>query len=416
MCVDPRPGWKQRWIATVHFISGGVMESSGSKSPMQYLDKATGALRELGITPTKSDFTPIDVLLDKISDLDKDRIAVISRTLGQTEVFNEVVRDQTQAMDIGQRYEDIAKAFNSIRDDSKMMVDQLADGKIDVFERVTNIWMKLTRGDIAARFDQIRSTYLDVTKSTKDQIEREAKILNAYQDFRGALKQSEVLALEVLKTAEAKLEGAKAELGQAAETLSQYSGADLAERAKLELARDERLRALQDEDKRYQIAKDLSDNLTISYNTSEVIMARLNQTTSAKERVYAQAVSFFSTNDSVLTALKASFTGLAGLHESTQTLETMKEGVSRSIEVLSELGDKVQEAAVRAGYGPTIRSNAVVKLVDSITNFQEKTFGIVQEMRKLSTQNAHEIETAVEDGRKRLEKLVLDGKSYGLNV
>jgi hypothetical protein len=51
------------------------------------------------------------------------------------------------------------------------------------------------------------------------------------------------------------------------------------------LTRDERVRDLQDEDKRYQIAKDLADNLTISYNTSEVIMARLNQTTSAKERV-----------------------------------------------------------------------------------------------------------------------------------
>ena len=85
----------------------------------------------------------------------------------------------------------------------------------------------------------------------------------------------------------------------------------------------------QDEEKRYQIAKDLSDNLTISYNTSEVIMARLMQTTNAKERVYAQAVSFFSTNDSVLTALKASFTGLFGLHESTQTLDAMKEGVSQ---------------------------------------------------------------------------------------
>lgn len=390
------------------------METSGNKSPMQYLDQATGALRELGITPTKPDFTPINVLLDKISDLDKDRIAIISRTLGQTEVFNEVVRDQTQAMDIGTRYEDIAKAFNSIRDDSKMMVDQLGDGKIDIFERVTNIWMKLTRGDIAARFDQIRGTYLEVTKSTKDQIEREAKILDAYQDFRGALKQSQVLALEVLKTAEAKLDGVKGELAKASQTLTDFTGTDLAERAKLELARDERLRALQDEDKRYQIAKDLADNLTISYNTSEVIMARLNQTTSAKERVYAQAVSFFSTNDSVLTALKASFTGLAGLHESTQTLETMKEGVSRSIEVLSELGDKVQEAAIRAGYGPTIRSNAVVKLVDSITSFQEKTFGIVQEMRQLSTQNSHEIETAVEDGRKRIEKLILDGKSLGV--
>jgi hypothetical protein len=296
------------------------------------------------------------------------------------------------------------------------MVDQLGDGRINFAERVTNIWMKLSRGDIADRFDKIRATYLDVTKSTKDQIEREAKILDAYHDFRGALKQSEVLALEVLKEAEVKLDAAKAELAKASETVSNYKGTDPAERANLELKRDEQLRALQDEDKRYQIAKDLADNLTISYNTSEVIMARLNQTTNVKERVYAQAVSFFSTNDSVLTALKASFTGLVGLHESTQSLEAMKEGVSKSIEVLSELGDKVQEAAVRAGYGPTIRASAVVKLVDSITNFQEKSFSIIEEMRKLSTQNSEEIRTAVEDGKRRLEALVLEGKALGTNV
>jgi hypothetical protein len=392
------------------------MENSLIKSPMQYLDQATGTLRDLGIAPVRPDFTPINALLEKISDLDQDRIAVISRTLGQTEVFNEVVRDQTQAMEIGRRYEDIAKAFNSIRDDSKTMVDQLEDGKIDFTERVANVWMKLTRGDIADRFDKIRATYLDVTKSTKDQIEREAKILDAYHDFRGALKQSEVLALEVLKKAEVKLDAAKSELTKASEMVSNYTGTDPAERANFELKRDEQLRALQDEDKRYQIAKDLADNLTISYNTSEVIMARLNQTTNVKERVYAQAVSFFSTNDSVLTALKASFTGLVGLHESTQSLEAMKEGVSKSIEVLSQLGDKVQEAAVRAGYGPTIRANTVVKLVDSITNFQEKSFGIIEEMRKLSTQNSQEIRTAVEDGKRRLEALILEGNTLSANV
>ena len=392
------------------------MENSLIKSPMQYLEQATGTLRDLGITPSRPDFTPINALLEKISDLDRDRIAVISRTLGQTEVFNEVVRDQTGGMDIGRRYEDIAKAFNSIRDDSKMVVDQLADGKIDFSERITNIWMKLTRGDIADRFDKIRANYLDVTKSTKDQIEREGKILDAYHDFRGALKQSEVLALEVLKKAEAKLDAAKSELAEASGTVSGYTGTDPAERANLELKRDERVRALQDEDKRYQIAKDLADNLTIGYNTSEVIMARLHQTTNAKERVYAQAVSFFSTNDSVLTALKASFTGLIGLHESTQSLEAMKEGVSKSIEVLSELGDKVQEAAARAGYGPTIRASSVVKLVDSITNFQEKSFGIIEEMRKLSTQNSEEIRTAVEDGKRRLAALILEGKALGANV
>ncbi|WP_363345866.1 cell surface protein [Methylocystis echinoides] len=392
------------------------MANQITKSPMQYLDRAADALRDLHVAPARPDFAPINALLEKISDLDKDRIAVISRTLAQTETFNQVVREQTEGMEIGNRYDEIAKAFNSIRDDAKKMVDQLGDGRVGLFERVTNIWMKLTRGDIADRFDKIRETYLDVTRATKDQIEREGLILEAYHNFRGALKQAEVLAAEILKKAEARLQTSKDDLKRAADALAAYSGADIAERARFELERDERLRDLQDEDKRYQISKDLSDNLKVSYNTSEVIMARLNQTTGAKERVYAQAVSFFSTNDSVLTALKASFTGLVGLHESTQTLETMKEGVSRSIEILAELGDKVQEAAVRAGYGPTIRADAVIKLVESITNFQEKTLGIVAEMRSLATRNSEEIRSAVESGRKRIQTLILEGKSLGVDV
>ncbi|MGL4240530.1 MAG: cell surface protein, partial [Beijerinckiaceae bacterium] len=132
------------------------------RTPMQYLDKAVGALRELGLQPGKVEDAPINSLLEKISDLDKDKIAIIARTLGQTSVFNEVVREQTAAMDIGTRYQDIAQNFNSIRDDAKKMVDQIADGKIDVFERITNVWMKISRGDIADRFDNIRGKYLEV--------------------------------------------------------------------------------------------------------------------------------------------------------------------------------------------------------------------------------------------------------------
>jgi hypothetical protein len=386
------------------------------KTPMQYLDKATATLRDLGVVPAKVEDAPINALLQKITDLDQDRIAVIARTLGQASVFNEVVREQTQAMEIGERYRQIAEAFNSIRDDAKTMVDQIADAKIDLLERVTNVWMKISRGDIADRFDKIKANYLDVTRSTKDQIERESIILDAYRDFRGALKQAEVMALEVLRMAEKKLEAAKAELAKASEAVSAFKGTEPAERAKLELIRDEHLRRTQDEEKRYQIAKDLSDNLTIGYNTSEVIMARLLQTTNAKERVYAQAVTFFSTNDSVLTALKASFTGMFGLHESTQTLEVMKEGMSKSLEVLAEIGDQVGEAAVRAGYGPTIRADAVKKLVDSVVTFQERSLEIVNEMRKLSTQNSAEIRDAVEDGKRRIARLVAQGEAMPINA
>jgi hypothetical protein len=379
-------------------------------APMQYLDKALGTLRDLGLVPEKrGEAAPITALLNRISDLDDQRVTLIARTLDQMSLFNEVVREQITAMDVGERYNKIAEAFNSIRDDAKQMVNQIEDGRIDTLERLANIWQKVFRGDIASRFAKIKDTYLDVARATKDQFEREHLILDAYRDFRGALKESEVMALEVLKKAEGKLNEARARMDEASKAVEAAAQAEPAERAKLELARDEKLRALQDEEKRYQIAKDLSDNLTVGYNTSEVIMARLMQTTSAKERVYQQSVSFFSTNESVLTALSASFTGMHGLHESTQTLEKMKEGLNQSLETLSEIGGKVQEEALKAGYGPTIRAESVKKLVDSVVNYQQRSYEIIDEMRKLSTKNAEDIRDAVEEGKRRMTRLVQQG-------
>ncbi len=381
-------------------------------SPMQYLDKAMNGLRQLGLVPEGPQAeAPIISLLNQISEIDEGRVVAIARTLNQASLFNEVVREQITAMNIGERYQQITDSFNSIRDDAKAMVDQIADGRIDTWERVQNVWMKVSRGDIAERFDKIKGTYLDVAKDTKDQIQREHVILEAYRDFRGAVKESEVLALELLSKAEAQLAVARSALEEASRTVAAHQGDDAAERARLELARDEKLRALQDQEQRYQIAKDLSDNLTVSYNTSEVVMARLMQTTTAKERVYQQAVSFFGTNETVLTALSASFTGMHGLHESTRTLNAMKEGVNQSLEVLAEVGGKVQEEALKAGYGPTIRAEAVKRLLDSVIHFQERSHEIIGEMRQLSTQNAEEIRTAVEDGKRRMAKLAEDGRT-----
>ena len=95
-------------------------------------------------------------------------------------------------------------------------------------------------------------------------------------------------------------------------------------------------------------------------------------------------VSFFGTNEVVLTALSATFTGMFGLHESTQALESMKKGIDQSLETLSEIGSKVQEAALKAGYGPTISAAAVKKLVDSVVTYQERSIGIIAEMNSCS--------------------------------
>lgn len=385
-----------------------------SNLTFKYLDKALSQVRDLGLMPDKVDEAPVVALIERLSDIDESKTLAIARTLTQASVFNEIVREQVSQMKIGERYAEITEAFNSIRDDAKKMVEQVEDGKVDTFERASNVWMKVTRGDIASRFDKIKDTYLEVARDSKDQIEREQVILNAYQDFRGAIKESEIYALDLLKQTEALWNTAKEALKQAGDAVEQFTGDDLAARASLELARDESMRSLQFAEDRYQVAKDLSDNLTVSYNTSEVIMMRLMQTNSAKDRVYKQSITFFGTNESVFTALTASYTGMFGLHESTETLNAMKDGVSKSLEDLASIGGKVQEAAIKAGYGPTIRAESVKKLVESVVNFQERSREIIEEMRVLSTKNAEEIRDSVEDGKQRLAKVIQRGGSLPL--
>lgn len=379
--------------------------SESTSTPLKYLDKALGVLRNLGLIKSEPETAPVVALIEKIAHYDQDKAAAVARTLAQASLFNEVVREQISAMDIGQRYETITKSFDSIRDDARRMVDQVEDGKIDTFERLSNIWMKITRGDIPARFEKIKDTYLEVASASRDQIDREQTILAAYQDFRVALKESQVTGFQLLKLAEASLEEFKAALDKAAKALEADSSGDNETRARLEMARDLALKAMQDEDKRYQVAKDLAENLSIAYGTTEVVMARLNQLTDCKERVYSQAVTFFGTNETVFTALSASFTGMHGLHESTQTLEAMKEGINKSLETLGEVGSKIQEEALRAGHGPTIRAESVQKLVDAVINFQEKSHTIISEMRALSSKNEQELSEAVEDGKRRFVAL-----------
>ena len=381
-----------------------------TSTPLKYLDQALGALRNLGLLPAEPEPAPIVALIDRITTLEPEKTAAIARTLTQASLFNQVVREQIEAMKVGDRYEKVTKAFDSIRDDAKRMVDQIEDNRIDTFERLSNIWMKITRGDIPSRFEKIKSTYLDVAEDTKDQIQREQTILSAYSDFRVALKQAQVLGFEVLETAEKALGDKKKLLQAAADKVAAAesnpeAAKDAAACAQLELARDLALQALQTEDKRYQIAKDLAENLSIAYGTTEVVMARIAQITSCKERVYSQSVTFFGTNETVFTALSASFTGMHGLHEGTQTLEAMKEGINKSLETLGEVGTEVQEAALKAGYGPTIRAESVAKLVDAVVGFQESSFLIIEEMRDLSTRNEQEVTAATEAGKKRMVAL-----------
>jgi hypothetical protein len=374
-----------------------------------YLDKATTKLRSIGISFQADAQAPVLPLLEKVAKYDNARIAVIANTLQQSSTFNAAVRDQIQGMEISTRYADITNSFNSIRDDAQSMAKWMEDGKLDMGERIQAGWMKLRRGSIPDRFNDIRKTYLKVAESANDQIQRENTILEAYRDFRMALKAAESEAQEVLKTATGELAARKADLEKSNAIVEAYTGDDQAERSRIELARDEHLRAVQDEDKAYQIVKDLADDIKTSYNTAELVFARLQQTHTVKERLYQRAVTFFATNETVFTGLAASFTSMAGLSEATNTMESMKEGMNKSLEYLAQSGTQALQAGMRAGYGSTLQVSSVKALADAVVEFQASSLKLVEELRLESTRSAQEIEAASEDSKRRFVALVNKG-------
>lgn len=380
---------------------------SNKSSALVYLDKAVGRLKEFNLFSTASDPVPVISLINKINGVDPDKAILIARVLQQAGFFNEVVRENIDSQTMSDRYAQITKAFDSIREDAKNMVTQLDDGKISFSEKAANYWMTVSRGTISDRFAKIKATYEIVTKDSLVQIEKETAILDAYKDFRVALKEAEILCLEVLSLAQAKWDASVAHMEAVRQEIAGLSSeVSAADKARKELELDLAIRKAKEDEGVFQIAKDLADNMKVSYHTGEVVMARLEQTSNVKQRVYQQSVAFFSTNETVLSALNASFTSLAGLHESTETLKAMKSGINKSLEDLGSLGNKIQMEGLKEGYGPTIAAQSVQKLVDAVVSFQEESIKTVAEMRQLSTDNAKSIETAVREGQDKFAQLM----------
>ncbi len=56
----------------------------GAEKPLQYLDKAVNAIRDLGIWPEQQGEAPITGLLQQITELDETRVVLIARPAPST--------------------------------------------------------------------------------------------------------------------------------------------------------------------------------------------------------------------------------------------------------------------------------------------------------------------------------------------
>ena len=165
----------------------------------KYLDKAVKVLGQFNISDKNDTNDQLVRLLEEVKHLDEPKVLAISRTISYMSRFNQLVRENVENINVGTRYLEISQMFDSIREDSKTLINQLEDGKISISEKMQNLWMRLRRGTPSKRFDEIAGVYKSVAADTKDQLDREQKIMDAYIDFRFALKEAEVLSREVLE-------------------------------------------------------------------------------------------------------------------------------------------------------------------------------------------------------------------------
>lgn len=372
----------------------------------QYLERAVTGLRSIGINMAQpvAD-APVLALLDKVAQYDSSKVTAIATVLQQSTGFNSMVRDQLEGMDVSSRFMDITNSFTSIREDAAAMAVWMEDGRLDAIEKLKLAWMNVRRGSIPNRFADIRKHYVAVCKTANEQIARESAILEAYMDFRLAMKTAEVNAQELLAVASEALAQRSRELDEANTAVSAGTAGG-AELAALELRRDLAVRELQNEDKRYQIVKDIADDLRVGYNTAEMVFARVSQVHVVKERQYQRMVSFFSTNEIVLTSLAVSFTTNQGMAEATRTLNATTEGINQGLEAVGSSSQQQLNDALKASYGSTIRVDSVRALAQATLTFQSDMKSLTDSYRIEASNAAKEIATVVEDAKRAFADLL----------
>ncbi|MCO8123852.1 cell surface protein [Stieleria sp. TO1_6] len=370
----------------------------------KYLDDAMQVLKKFGVDSKNSAPQELITLLESVKHVDEAKVLAIADVIQHMGAFNALVRENVESIQIGNRYMQITQEFDSVREDSKRLISQLDDGKISGTEKISNWWMKMRRGTPNDRFEKIIEIYGDVAKDTKEALKSEELIMDAYIDFRFALKEAEILSRELLDEHAPTLDAARQGLATAQEALDNYTGTDEGGKSQLELARDESRHTYEQEDETYQLLKDIAENLQIGYDVGETLITKLKQTHDVKERVFRRAVTFFTTNEHVFTILGTVYQSQHGLHEVTQATEAMKDGVNKGLEDVANLGRELERAALKAGYGSTIDPESVQKLVDAISGFQIESLELITELRKESEESTKAIRKSVEEGKKKYQE------------
>jgi len=376
---------------------------------MTYLDGALEILDRYGLAKKEAGSSRMAELLSHgTAGLDQGKVMAVARVLGYQDTFEDVARANIEEMNTSDRYRKIGNAFTSVIEDSTRMKEQLADGKIDTWEKFTNIVRGFTHGSIEERFETVRKTYEEVSADVKEQIQREQEIISAYTQYSFAFVEAMGKAQELAQDQKERLQSAKAAFSIAAEEFDNYQGGVESEKTPLRLQRAQAEEHFKKEDRVYQLTRVVADNMAIAMGIGEGLKTGLQQTNEIKQRGYMQLVTFYTTNKSSFVMMSANLTALKGLHESTETIEALKEGTKKTLEHLAGFGTELKEKAARTAHGPTVMASDIKNFLDASTALQKSLYKIADEGRAASEENGLKVIQYVDDAQKERAQLVTD--------
>ena len=237
--------------------------STTTKPLVPALSQALDKLRQLGVTPGSVAMVPAVNLVGELQTVDVDRATRLARVFQAEADFNELAREQTVGMAVGDAHTKIARNFDSIIEDTRAIYGHLHDdGKIDMWEKLDIARRTLVHGgSIPSRFKSVRELFLDATKRCQQQLEHEQTIIEAYNAFRAAYGEGMVDALELQQVCQQNVTTVKA---QSQTVIAAWEAiTDPIEKAKKNLEKNQAVEAVELADRKYQVATNLVNDMRV---------------------------------------------------------------------------------------------------------------------------------------------------------
>lgn len=323
--------------------------------------------------------------------------------------FDQLVSDNLKEMNVGERHSEIAENFESIIKDLERKIRNASGGSNVGRKWVDKIQEKLItkfRGSMTERFEKINVASEAVFADSDQQIKHERAILDAYADYREALRDSMYIAEDLKNKATAARDEAGERLRKAKENLEAVpSDASVMQQAPAQIAMDEAQREFEKMDRRQDLAASLHEKLTISYTVSEAVMTRYAETTKVRENVQNQASIFYTTNKGVMNVMKATIVQLEGTLESAETLNVMKQKGADMLKKITDNGSamsRVTQRATEIAYEASISPEQLRDLYKKTVEFKLEQAQTGIKMRKKREENLKAVQVELKKGQEAL--------------